>query len=321
MPCGNALRKSNSQPLCQADVQPLTSWCTTLWQPAKYAVSWSSWSLAKMTSFSSMQNSSEMPMFKPWRAGVQLFDIQPTMKSPGQAEVKSWGTRSEVLYLTNGQAKMSSMNRLNWVSDLMIQFKIQDVPSSLYTSVSSHPNSCQAWFIPSCGLKLRQDLRVGKWSKSWDTEYVGHRTDEAQSEMRKGWDAEQVRCGRDRRQNRWDAEQMRQGADETWRRWDANGWVAEQMIQRTDQRRNRWDVGTNETWNKTNAVYRHSMAALRRVLTVPWVSLCQIHTRKLTNFQLANKVIIRVSSFLDFFRDWTFCPHSNFQINEGARLS
>ncbi len=94
----DAFEDSDPQPLGQANVQPLTSWCTTLWQPAKYAVSWSGWSVAKIPSRSPMRSPSDKPMFSLWRADVQLFDSQPNMQFPGQAEVQTLGARSEVSY-------------------------------------------------------------------------------------------------------------------------------------------------------------------------------------------------------------------------------
>ena len=51
---------------------------------------------------------------------------------------------SITLKLSKDQAKISSMNKLNCVSDLMSVFKIQNVLFSLYTSFCSRLNSCQA---------------------------------------------------------------------------------------------------------------------------------------------------------------------------------
>ncbi len=117
---------------------------------------------------------------------------------------------------------------------------------SLYIHLSAHVSTLvkHDWFRDVTWSWDK--IWVGKWSKSWNTEYVGYGTDGTQSETRK----------------RWEAKQMRSGKDETRSRWAENRWDVEQMIQKTDQSLNRWDVETNETWSKTNAVFRHSMAAL-----------------------------------------------------------
>ena len=67
-----------------------------------------------------------------------------SMESSNAAKAAKAVEKHQQEIVSKGQAKISSMNRLNCVSDLMSDFKIQDVLFSLYTSFCSRLNSCQA---------------------------------------------------------------------------------------------------------------------------------------------------------------------------------